>query len=218
MNARHAAQLAHWARRWPMLLCALSLSACGVLGKPAAPPPAFYTLDGVATIAPPAVATANGNARASTSASSIAKPTLIINPPQAAAGFDSQRMVYVRQDHRLEYFAHSEWVDTPARMLGPLLVSAAEHTGAFVAVVQASGEAAGDLRLQHNFQVQPSQVELTLRVYLTDEKTHRVLAWQVLNAQAPATSDTQAGGVAAANQAVQAVQAKLGRFLVNHPQ
>ena len=103
-------------------------------------------------------------------------------------------------------------------------MSAAQRTGAFAAVVLASGTAAGDLRLstellqlQHNFQTQPSQVQLSLRVYLTDEKTRRVLAWQTLSAQEPACSDTPQGGVVAANQAVQAVLAQLAQFLINRP-
>ena len=112
----------------------------------------------------------------------------------------------------------------PPRALGPLLVSAAERTGAFAAVVLASGTAAGDLRLstellhlQHNFQTQPSQVQVSLRVYLTDEKTRRVLAWQTLSAQAPASSDNPQAGVVAANQAVQAVLVQLTQFLINRP-
>jgi cholesterol transport system auxiliary component len=133
-------------------------------------------------------------------------------------------MVYVRQDHQLEYFAHNEWVDPPARMLEPLLVSAAQQTGAFAAVVLAPGAAAGDLRLntdilrlQQNFQVHPSRVQLTLRVHLTDEKTRKVLAWQEFSADTPATSDTPPGGVAAANRAVQEVLTQLAQFLVNRP-
>ena len=85
-------------------------------------------------------------------------PTLIINPPHAAAGFDSPRIIYVRETHKLEYFAHSEWVDTPARMLAPLIVAAVENSGAFRAVVLTPSAAAGDLRLdteiirlQHEF-------------------------------------------------------------------
>jgi cholesterol transport system auxiliary component len=150
--------------------------------------------------------------------------TLIISPPLAASGFDSQRIVYLRDAHHLEYFAHSEWVDPPARMLGPLLVSAAQQTGAFAAVVLASGTAAGDLRLstdilqlQHNFQSQPSRVQLTLRAYLTDEKTRRVLAWQEFHAEVPAASDTPQGGVAAANRVVQEVLTQVAQFLVTRP-
>lgn len=150
--------------------------------------------------------------------------TLIISSPYAASGFDSQRIVYVREDHQLEYFAHSEWVDPPARMLGPLLVSAAQHTGAFAAVVLASGTVAGDLRLntdilrlQHSFQTNPSRVQLSLRVYLSDEKTRKVLTWKEFSAEAVAVSDTPQGGVVAANRVMQQVLAQVGQFLVNRP-
>ena len=91
-------------------------------------------------------------------AAAAAAPTLIVNPPHAAAGFDSPRIIYVREAHKLEYFAHSEWVDPPARMLAPLLVAAVENSGAFRAVVLTPSAAAGDLRLdteiirlQHEF-------------------------------------------------------------------
>ena len=74
-------------------------------------------------------------------------PTLIVSPPQAAAGFDSQRMIYLRHAAQPEYFAHNEWIDTPARMLAPLIVGALANSGAFRAVVQTPSPAAGELRL-----------------------------------------------------------------------
>ena len=107
-------------------------------------------------------------------------PTLLINPPHAAAGFDSPRIIYLREPHKLEYFALSQWVEPPARMLGPLLATAIEKTGAFRAVVLMPGAASGELRLdtdlirlQHEFQTSPSQVRLTLRATLVDDKTRR---------------------------------------------
>jgi cholesterol transport system auxiliary component len=214
MNTFHQATRSGWARVLAVLLGVLSLCACSVLDKASAPPTAFYALDGaLAPTTQPVPGTAAG-----------AKLTLIISPPHAASGFDSQRMVYLREAHHLEYFAHSEWVDPPARMVGPLLVSAAQQTGAFAAVVLASGTAAGDLRLstdilqlQHNFQTSPSRVQLTLRAYLTDEKSRRVLAWQEFHGEAQAASDTPQGGVAAANQVVQEVLTQVAQFLVNRP-
>ncbi len=203
-----------WARRLLVSLSSLGLCSCSVMGKSSAPPPAFYALDG----APIATAQQVPNA------ASAATQTLIISPPRAASGFDSQRIVYVREAHHIEYFAHSEWVDPPARMLGPLLVTIAQQTGTFAAVVLASGTAAGELRinteilkLQHNFQTTPSRVQLSLRVYLTDEKTRRVLAWQEFSGEAPATSDTPQAGVAAANLVVRDLLAQVGQFLLDRP-
>jgi cholesterol transport system auxiliary component len=201
-----------WVRAVVVVLGALGLCACSLVGKPSSPPPAFYALEGELV---PTTQQVPGAVPAPTL-------TLIINPPTAASGFDSPRIVYVREVHQLEYFAHSEWVDPPARMLGPLLVSAAQNTGAFAAVVLASGTAAGELRLstdilklQHNFQSRPSRVQLTLRVYLTDEKTRHVLAWKEFSGDAPATSDTPQGGVTAANVLVQDLLSQVAQFLVD---
>jgi cholesterol transport system auxiliary component len=209
-----AKTVAGWAWRLAASLCVVSLGACSVLGKASTPPPAFYALDG-------APAPTTGQVPGSAPGSTL---TLIVSPPQAASGFDSQRIVYLRKAHQLEYFAHSEWIDPPARMLGPLLVSAAQQTGDFAAVVLASGTAAGDLRLnteilqlQHNFEMRPSRVQFTLRAYLTDEKTRRVLAWQTFHGEAPAPNETPQGGVVAANEVVQAVLTQLAQFLVRRP-
>jgi cholesterol transport system auxiliary component len=128
--------------------------------------------------------------------------------------------VYVREDHKLEYFAHSEWVDPPARMLGPLLVAAIDKVGAFGTVVLTPASVSGELRLhtqiirlQQNFQTSPSRVQFTLRAYLTDEKTRVVLAWREFSAEATAPSDNAQGGVNAANKVVQDVLALLAQFL-----
>ena len=109
--------------------------------------------------------------------------TLVVNPVRAASGFDSQRIIYMREPYKLECFARSEWMDTPARMLGPLLVASVAQTGAFKAVVLTPGLASGGLRmdteiirLQQEFHTSPSSVRFTLRAYLVDEKTRRVAA------------------------------------------
>lgn len=187
----------------------MAMGGCSALRPQATPHASFYALDNARSAAPePAAVSVAATA-----------PTLIINPPHAAAGFDSSRIIYVREPHKLEYFAHSEWVDPPARMLGPLLVDALAGTGAFRAVVLTPGAAAGDLRLdteiirlQHEFQVSPSRVRFTLRAYLVDDKTRRVLAWREFDAVAPAASEDPYGGVLAANGAVQSAIDMLSAF------
>jgi cholesterol transport system auxiliary component len=198
-------------------LSLMAVCACSALHPAATPNPAFYSLggtrDSVPTAAPGAVPTTNPAAALSTA------PTLIINPPHAAAGFDSSRIIYVRETHKLEYFAHSEWVDPPARMLAPLLVAAVENSGAFRAVVLAPSAAAGDLRLdteiirlQHEFRAQPSRVHFTLRAYIVEDKTRRVLAWREFDAAVAAASEDPYAGVVAANRAVQTVLEDLAIF------
>jgi cholesterol transport system auxiliary component len=184
-----------------VLLCACS----SLLPKPVAPPTLY-------TLTPGAAPPAGGNP-------TPVDLTLIVNPPLAAAGFESARMVYVRQAQQIEHYAHSEWVDTPARMLAPLLVNSLSQRGVARAVVADSSAASGDLRLhtellrlQQTFESQPSQVQLRLRATLLDEASRQVLAVREFDASVPAPSDDPAGGAVAASGAVQQVLAALAGF------
>ena len=201
-------------------LAALALCACSLPGAKDKAQTAHYALEMGPTSAPSGLAAQALAPLASSGASRAGAPTLIVNPPRAASGFDSPRIIYVREAHKLEYFANSEWIDPPARMLGPLLVSAIDRRRTFGAVVLSAGAAAGDLRLdteivrlQQEFLASPSSVRFTLRATLVDDKTRRVLAWREFDASVPAASETPYGGVVAANLAVQGVLAELALFL-----
>ena len=63
---------------------------------------------------------------------------LVVSTPRAAPGFDSTAMAYVQRPHALDHYATHRWADTPARMLGPLLMRTLEDTGSFRAVSQIS--------------------------------------------------------------------------------
>lgn len=176
-------------------LCLATLCACNALRPTTTPHPAFYALDSTQIT--------------TTAEIPASAPTLLINPPHAAAGFTSPRIIYVREAHQLEYFANSEWTDSPARMLAPLLVAAVTNSGAFRAVVLTPSAAAGDLRLdteiirlQHEFVTQPSRARFTLRAYLVDNKARKVIAWREFDTTVAADSEDAYGGVIAANRAV----------------
>lgn len=200
---------------WRGLIAAmllLSLGACSALRPTSTPATAFYALD-----AAPKATLLAGKALPTSAASS---QTLLVNPPHASAGFDSTRIVYLREPHKLDYYALSQWVDPPARMLGPLLVAAIEKTKALRAVVLMPAAAAGDLRLdtriirlQHEFQDQPSRVRFTLRATLLDDRTRQVLDWKEFEAVETSSSEDAYGGVLAANLAVQAVVDQLATFV-----
>ncbi|HEX8011514.1 MAG TPA: ABC-type transport auxiliary lipoprotein family protein [Casimicrobiaceae bacterium] len=141
--------------------------------------------------------------------------------PRAWPGFDTAQIAYVRQPYQLDYFAASRWADTPARMLGPLLARALEQTGSFRAVVQAPTMVPADfridteiVRLQQNFATQPSRVELTLRMQLTDVRRRQVVAAKVFEETENAPSENAAGGVIAANAALQRVLKQVADFSV----
>jgi len=199
------------------LLCGLAtlgslllVGGCSSLLPKATPPPSLYALDG---------ARAAGANAANAARPPTAAPTLVVNPTRASPGFDSQHIVYVRAAHQREHFAHSDWVDTPARMLAPLIVDAVEHIGTFSAVGPlASGLDANlrldteVLRLQHEFGAGPSRVRFTLRASVLDGSTRRVLAWREFDETVASASDDPYGGVVAANRAVQLVMAQLATF------
>jgi cholesterol transport system auxiliary component len=191
---------------------ALAINAgCGALFPKAAVQSSFYTLDSAPAVPRVEISSVS---RGLTQA-----PTLIINPPSAASGFDSTHIIYAHGSHTHEYFAHSEWVDTPARMLAPLIVAAIERRGGFRAVLPAPSAAAGDLRLDtqimrlvQDFVDKPSRVRFTLRAYMVDDATRRVIAWREFNETVAAESEDPYGGVVAANRAVQIVLEKLAEF------
>lgn len=136
-------------------------------------------------------------------------PTLLVGIPRAGAGYDSPRMAYASEPHALAYFARHQWVDTPARMLQPLLARAAEGTGRFEAVVQAPTSVAASLRLDteivqlvQDFSVRPSVVRVVLRVQLVELDARRVVATREVKASSPTASDDPLAGVDAANRAL----------------
>jgi cholesterol transport system auxiliary component len=189
-----------WHRRAASALALALLCGCQVLQPLSAPDRTYFSLADERSIAPVA---------AQAPATAL---TLIVNPPHAAAGYDSPRMVYMRQANQPEYFAEHEWIDTPARMLAPLLVASIERSGGFRAVILGPSSVAGDLRLdveilrlRQEFLATPSRVHFALRAYVIDDATRRVLASREFEASAPAPSEDAYGGVQAANQAVQSV-------------
>lgn len=181
-----------------------------MLPKPAALP-AFYTID----VAPPPGAPAPLT-------NTAGAPTVLISPPRATSGYDSRQIVYVRQNHRLEYFARSQWVDTPARMFAPLLVTHLAATGGFQAVYTGAGAAAADLRLdteimalKQDFLSTPSSTHFVLRAQLIDGVSRRVIATRDIEAAVASASEDPYGGVVAANGAVGIVLSQLSAFCVD---
>jgi len=180
--------------RLPLTLAALASWACVSLPKPE--PVELFTIDFHLEGGPPA---ATG-------------PVLLVAAPRAGPGLGGPRMAYVKQPNQLQYFARSQWVEPPARLLGPLLARALERTGRFQAVTAVALGASPGLRLesevirlQQEFTERPSRVRLTLRLELVDVLAHRIIGTRELEAVEAAPSEDAAGGAAAANVAVKRV-------------
>lgn len=150
---------------------------------------------------------------------SAGQDILEVSQPRARSGYDSARMAYIRKPHELEYFTKNQWVDTPARMLAPIMIQAIDSSGAFRAVV---GNRTGVLanwrleteivRLQQDFLATPSRVRLSIRAQLIDVDNRRVQASRDFDAEEITPSEDPYGGVVAANRAVDRVMGELASF------
>jgi len=208
----------------PIAVVAISLllqvGCTGLFPKPASPATLL-------TLGDPARATFAAPAAASRSAPP--KLTLLVDPPRAASGHDSELMAYQRTPQRIDYYARHQWVDTPAHLLVPWLVQALQHSGAFAAVLKASSGVTVDWRLQtDNLQLMhhvapestaasglaaaPGYVTLALQAVLIDTRTRRVLATRHFESRQPAPSADAAGSAAAAQAAALDLSQQIASF------
>ena len=201
------------------LVMAWALAGCGSLWPPKSPQPAFYGLQGLQGLQGDTSIRRDEPLPRPAPAKAIAVPVLVVQPPVAAPGFDTAHIVYTQQPNRLQIYARHEWVDTPARMLAPLVVAALERGGRFTAVVLAPSAATGSvqlemqlLRLQHEFGPLPSRVRLVLRAQLIDTRSRQVMATREFEQVAQSLSEDAPGGVAAAQRAVHALLGELAAW------
>jgi cholesterol transport system auxiliary component len=130
----------------------------------------------------------------------------MINNVRSAPGYGSTRIIYIREPHRLEYYAFHTWADSPASMLHPIFVRAAEQSGLFTMVVTPASPTQENLRLdmqlvslKQRMDGDSSQVELRMRALLFGGDT--LLGSRLFEFKEPAVSNPVAG-VNAANAAV----------------
>lgn len=188
------------------------INGCSELIPKATELPSFYILNGtkVEGKAIENEAIASKNSQATIAAKKSVQATLAVNLSTAAAGFDSARMVYSRVPYKLEYFAHSQWIDTPARMLTPLIANTLKAKSLFSAVTLTPSRANSHfsldtqiIRLQQEFFSPQSSERFTLRVTLIDNIKHQVVFIRDLDSVVQAKTDNPYGGVVAANEAVE---------------
>ncbi|MBN4073860.1 membrane integrity-associated transporter subunit PqiC [bacterium AH-315-E07] len=146
--------------------------------------------------------------------------TLTVSAMRAAPGFVTPRIAYVQKKYQLDYFAHHQWVDTPANMLTTIVTQALEGSHLFHAVVESPAAITTDLRLdsellhlQQVFNDGASIVQLQLRVLLIDQVSRGVVASDVFSFSESALESTPYGGVVAANRVVTRLAPELVSFI-----
>jgi len=187
-----------------------ALAACSLLKPPAVAEVKTYILEPAEAPATP------------TLASQPTSAVMVVAEPRSQPGYATARMAYVKRDYALDYFANSQWADTPARMLQPLLVNALEATSHYAAVLRAPAAVTGGLRLdtevahmEQVFVVQPSRMHIALRVQLIDPQRGEVLGTRVFDASSPAPTEDAYGGVQAANQMLAPLLKDIAAFCVS---
>ncbi|MFZ6873730.1 ABC-type transport auxiliary lipoprotein family protein [Undibacterium sp. Di27W] len=189
-------------------ILAMSLTACSALKPADVAPVASYRLEAIAPGSSPVPANATA--------------TIMLGTVRAAAGYDSNRMLFMRQQYQVEEFQQSQWQKPPAAMLMPLVAAALESSGIFKVVLQAPSAVLTTYRLdleilslQQDFSSKPSQVHFKLRAHLSDRQNQQIIAWHEFSISVPATSEDAYGGVLASNQAVAQVLQQLRAFCVD---
>ncbi len=149
--------------------------------------------------------------------------TLLVTTPDAAAGYQTEQMLYVKKPYALEPFVKNAWVNPPADMLYPLILQSLQRTNLFEAVTSNAYTLGATYRLdtqllslQQNFLKKPSVLEFSAKVVLTHVSDNNVLASKIINLRILCPSDTPYGGVIAANKATQQFTAALTHFVASH--
>jgi len=188
------------------LLFALGLLLISACSPPQRLLPSVYVLQ--ADIQPPATAVASTK-------------VLLVAQVRAEAGFDTHQIAYTDTPSTLSYYSQSEWADEPAKLLTPLIAEAIAKTDAYRAVLTQPTPVLADqrldvelLRLQQNFLTQPSRLQLSLRVSLSDAASNTLIASRLFELRELAPSDDAYGGVQAANRALTTLLSELTAWLL----
>lgn len=152
-----------------------------------------------------------------------ARHSILVVLPEAAAGYQTSGMLYVKKPFALKPFAKHAWVDAPASMLHPLLIESLQGSGYFQVVSSISIAEPLDyrldtqlLKLQQNFVKKPSVVEFSAKVVLSQMEKNQVLLSRIFNLEMPCTEDTPYGGVIAANKISEAFTARVTEFVIKN--
>jgi cholesterol transport system auxiliary component len=149
------------------------------------------------------------------------KSVLLVSDPTSDPAFDTTQMAYSVRPYRIAYFASHEWLDTPPRMLAPLLVRTLRDSGAFAAVVVPPYAGRFDhvlqtriIDLEQDFAAEPATLRLRVRLEAGDS-TGRVIAARDIEVHEPMRERTPEAGAVAANDAVADALSQVVAFLLH---
>ncbi|TAL61553.1 MAG: hypothetical protein EPN84_07800, partial [Legionella sp.] len=123
--------------------------------------------------------------------------TLLVTTPDAISGYDTEEMLYIKKPFKVEAFSKNAWLSPPADMIYPLITQSLQRSGAFYAVATSPYGEATDyrldsqlIRLQQNFLKKPSEIDLVLKVVLTDVGLNKVIGSTIISQHVRCPMDT----------------------------
>ncbi len=136
------------------------------------------------------------------------RASILVSQPEAAAGYQTEQMLYIKKPFGLSPFAKSAWVSPPANLLTPLIIQSLHDSHYFYAVLSPDSPDKADYRLdtqllalQQNFLDKPSRVELVVKLVLAHVADNRIIASKIIHTQVECPQESPYGGVVAANLA-----------------
>lgn len=150
------------------------------------------------------------------------RKTIMVNRTDAAPGYDTQAMLYVKQPYKLEAYAQNEWVAPPAQMISNLITRSLDKSNVYRAVMPRSFTGYTDytvnsrlLHLEQDFTAKHNQIVMEVSVQVISNRSHRVLASKNFTAHIATTSADPYGGVMAANLATHKIMHQITAFVVS---
>lgn len=148
-------------------------------------------------------------------------PSIYVSMPEASPGFNSEQMIYTKVPFVAKPFSHNAWLTPPAEMLYPLLVQSLDATHAFQVVSSGSHTESFQyrvstdiLKLMQSFLTQPSRLEMTIGVIVTDSANGLPIASKIFHYNLACTPNNPYGGAVTANRAVTQFTEAFSQFVV----
>lgn len=136
--------------------------------------------------------------------------SLSVSRLEVQPGYDTSAIAYRRDAFELEYFVRSRWTDRPARMIHPAIIDGLQALGPFRHTIDATAGIPTRfrmdvelVRLEQDFQQDPSMVRLDLRVRLLDRRGRDIVLSETIRVRETAPSEDAVGGIIAANRALE---------------
>ncbi len=147
--------------------------------------------------------------------------TILVSKPFSAPGYGSYRMPYIEKPFEISYYTRNRWVDTPAKMLQPLIVQALQDTHYFRAVTAAPFVGQVDNRidtnliyLRQNLTKQPSTIELAIQMQIVNIKNQKVIASRLFQTEEVVLMNNPYSSVLAINQAMERFLHAMTKFVL----